>query len=137
MGRRAGIVRAGLAGGLAAGAVLLVLGGPARGGESAPGELTPAGAVSADETAAGRALFARMGCGSCHRFAAGEGIGFVGPDLDTVLPDYDAAMLRAKITNPYPSGPPEEFAQMPAYAGRMSAAELDALVAFLLATARD
>jgi mono/diheme cytochrome c family protein len=78
-----------------------------------------------------------MGCGSCHRLTAGEGIGFVGPDLDTVLPNYDAAMLRAKITNPYPSGPTDSFEQMPAFAGRMSAAELDALVAFLLSATRD
>jgi mono/diheme cytochrome c family protein len=135
VGRRAAL-RAGLAGLLAAGAVLLALGGPARGGESARGELTLARAVTGDKAAAGRALFARMGCGSCHRFAAGEGIGFVGPDLDTVLTNYDAAMLRAKITNPYPSGPSESFAQMPAFSGRMSAAELDALVAFLLSTTR-
>jgi mono/diheme cytochrome c family protein len=126
-----------LAGALAAGAVLLALGGPARGGERMTGELTPARAVAGDRTAAGRALFARMGCGSCHRFTAGEGIGFVGPDLDTVLPNYDAAKLRAKITNPYSSGPSDSFVQMPAFAGRMSAAELDALVAFLLSTTRD
>ena len=135
MARRAGL-RAGLAGVLAAGAVLLALGGPARGGESAAGGLTPAGTVSGDKTAAGRVMFARMGCGSCHRLAAGAGIGFVGPSLDTVLPNYDAAMLRAKITNPYPSGASESFAQMPSYAGRMSDAELDALVAFLLSTTR-
>ena len=130
-------LRSGLAGMLAAGAVLLALGGPARGGEGDAGEPAPAGAVAGDKTAAGRAVFARMGCGSCHKLAAGAGIGFVGPDLDTVLPNYDAKTLRAKITNPYPSGPSGEFAQMPDYSGRMSRAELDALVAFLLATARD
>ena len=130
-------VRAGLTGVLAAGAVLLALGGPARGGESTGSDPPPAGAVTGDDATAGRALFARMGCGSCHRLAAGAGIGHVGPDLDRVLPNYDAKMLRAKITDPYPSGPSGSFAQMPDYSGRMSRAELDALVAFLLATVRD
>ena len=124
-------VRAGLAGVLAAGAVLFALGGPARGDEPPP-------AVARDDTvAAGRALFARMGCGSCHRLAAGAGIGPVGPDLDLMLPSYDAKALRAKIADPYPAGPTGSFLRMPAYAGRMSDAELDALVVFLLSTTRD
>ena len=139
--RRAG-VRAGLAGVLAAGAVLLVLGGPARGGESAgeAGGDRRAGAGMAaphGRTAAGRALFARMGCGSCHRLAAGAGIGEVAPDLDIVLPNYDAAMLRAKIADPYPAGTSGSFLEMPAFGSRMSAAELDQLVLFLLSTTRD
>jgi mono/diheme cytochrome c family protein len=78
-----------------------------------------------------------MGCGSCHRLAAGAGVGHIGPDLDTVLPNLDAEMLRAKITDPYPTGAGGTFAQMPDPSGRMSRTELDALVAFLLATARD
>ena len=129
--------RAGLAGVLAAGAVLLALGGPARGGESTQRDPLRAGAVTGDTTMVGRAVFARMGCGGCHRLAAGAGVGQAGPDLDAVLGNYDAKMLRAKITNPYPNGPSGSFAQMPDYSGRMSRAELDALVAFLLSTARD
>jgi mono/diheme cytochrome c family protein len=124
-------VRAGLAGALAAGAVLLALGGPARGDDPPP-------AVAQHDTiAAGRALFARMGCGSCHRLAAGAGIGPIGPDLDVMLPSYDAKSLRAKIADPYPAGATGSFVRMPAYGGRMSDAELDALVAFLLSTTRD
>jgi hypothetical protein len=46
-------------------------------------------------------------------------------------------MLRAKITDPYPAGPSGSFDQMPDYSGRMTRAELDALVAFLLSTVRD
>jgi hypothetical protein len=76
-----------------------------------------------------------MGCGGCHRLAAGGGDGQIGPDLDTVLPGYDAAMLRAKITDPYPAGDPTYFSAMPQdFGSRMSATELDALVAFLLGT---
>ena len=59
-----------------------------------------------------------MGCGSCHRLAAGAGIGPIGPDLDAVLPNYDAAMLRAKIVDPYPAGASASFAAMPQDFGR-------------------
>lgn len=126
---RAG-VRAGLAGVVAAGAVLVALGGPARGGEGAAESRH-------DAIADGRALFARMGCGSCHRLAAGAGTGPIGPDLDVVLAGYDATRLRAKIADPYPAGGGGAFLQMPAYGGRMSDDELDDLVAFLLAATRD
>ena len=124
-------IRAGLAGALAAGAVLLALGGPARGDEP------PTTAARDDPIAHGRALFARMGCGSCHRLAAGAGIGPIGPDLDVMLPSYDAKALRAKIADPYPAGATGSFVRMPAYGGRLSDGELDALVAFLLSTTRD
>jgi len=79
-----------------------------------------------------------MGCGSCHRLAAGGGRGQrVGPDLDALLPGYGAASLRAKIVEPYPQGEPTYIPAMPRdYGTRMSAAELDALVAWLLATTR-
>ena len=124
-------LRAGLAGVLAAAAVLLALGGPARGDE-------PLAAGSRDDRIAeGRALFARMGCGSCHRLAAGAGIGPIGPDLDAMLPSYDARALRAKISDPYPAGATGSFVRMPAYGGRLSDGELDALVEFLLSTTRD
>jgi mono/diheme cytochrome c family protein len=115
-----------VAGLLAAGAVLLALGGPARGG----------GHAQAGAPQAGRAVFSRMGCGGCHRLAAGGG-DQIGPDLDTLLPGYTAAALRAKITDPYPAGEPGYFSAMPQdFGSRMSASELDELVAFLLGTAR-
>ena len=114
---------------LAAGAVLLALGGPLR----AEGE--PARPASA---ATGADVFVRMGCGGCHRLAAGGGSEIsVGPDLDDVLPGYDTASLRAKIVDPYPAGAPADFVQMPQdFGSRMTGGELDDLVAFLLATVR-
>jgi cytochrome c oxidase subunit 2 len=114
-----------VAGLLTAGAVLLALGGPAGGGEHAQPRAPEAG----------RAVFARMGCGGCHRLAEGGGDGQIGPDLDTVLRGYNAAMLRAKITDPYPAADPTYFSAMPQdFGSRMSATELDELVAFLLGT---
>ncbi len=121
-----------VAGLLAAGAVLLALGGPVRGGDVRGGDRGSPGTLT------GQAVFARMGCGGCHRLAAGGGgdVG-IGPDLDTVLPNYTAAALRAKIVDPYPAGDPTSFVAMPRdFGSRMSAEELDELVAFLLATTR-
>jgi hypothetical protein len=79
-----------------------------------------------------------MGCGSCHLLPEGAGIGSIGPNLEEVLPNYDAAMLRAKIVDPYPAGASDAYMRMPEDFGRrMSGAELGELVAFLLATTRD
>ena len=127
---------------VAGAAVLLALGGPARGGDGDGGgggeALTPATAVRQPaDPDPGRAVFVTMGCGSCHRLAAGAGIGQVGPDLDVVLPNYNAAALRAKIVDPYPAGPPAGFLAMPDDFGRrMNARQVDELVAFLLGTVR-
>jgi mono/diheme cytochrome c family protein len=114
---------------LAGVAVLAVLGGPSRGA---------GGDRAAESPIRGRAVFARMGCGGCHRLAAGGGSGIdVGPDLDEVLPDHDAGSLRAKIVDPYRAGQAQSFVVMPQDFGtRMSPAELDALVAFLLSTTK-
>ena len=96
---------------------------------SAGGDEPPAASASS-----GRAVFVRMGCGGCHTLAAANAHGEIGPDLDARLPSHTAATLRARILDPPTSA---EFAQMPTDFGeRMSDAELDALVAFLLASAQ-
>jgi cytochrome c oxidase subunit II len=106
----------------AAAAFLLLSGGSAR----------PVASASPED--AGRIVFTRMGCGGCHRLAAADARGEIGPDLDARLPGHTAASLRAQIIDP---GASAEFAQMPSDFGeRMSRGELDALVAFLLETAR-
>jgi mono/diheme cytochrome c family protein len=108
-------------------AVLLATGGGARTDAAA----RPSAAALPGDARAGRAVFARMGCGSCHRLAAAGSSGQIGPPLDQVLDRHTAASLRAKITDPGGGSiMPQDFAQ------RMSAADLRALVAFLLA-ARD
>jgi mono/diheme cytochrome c family protein len=76
----------------------------------------------------GRAVFARMGCGSCHHLSAARSSGQIGPDLDLKLPAHTRASLRAKILAPgTASVMPSDFGP------RMSDADLDALVNFLLA----
>jgi cytochrome c553 len=92
----------------------------------------PASATSA-ESSPGLTVFARMGCGNCHRLSAANSSGQIGPDLDQRLASYTPATLRAKIVDPYPAG--EAFDVMPEDFGeRLSDGELDALVSFLLAT---
>ena len=79
----------------------------------------------------GRAVFANMGCGSCHTLAAAGSTGQMGPDLDSALEHHTRATLIAQITAPASSG---DFSGMPTdFASRMSSRELDSLVDFLLA----
>jgi cytochrome c6 len=86
------------------------------------------GGVAAD-AARGRAVFAAAGCGSCHRLVAAGSEGQIGPPLDQVLPSQTRASLRAKILDPGASSiMPDDFGR------RLSDGDLDALVAFLLAS---
>lgn len=81
--------------------------------------------------ATGLAVFGRMGCGNCHRLAAANATGQIGPSLDERLTSHTARSLKAFIVSPGTgSMMPSDFAK------RMSDAELDALVSFLLATRR-
>jgi mono/diheme cytochrome c family protein len=76
----------------------------------------------------GRAVFVRMGCGSCHRLAATNSTGPIGPDLDDRLQDHTRESLTAQIVSPAPTS-----AMPPDFGERMTDAELEALVDFLLA----
>jgi mono/diheme cytochrome c family protein len=76
----------------------------------------------------GLAVFTRMGCGSCHRLAAADSTGPIGPDLDERLQGHTRESLTAVILRPPAGSPmPEDFG------ARMDNAEFDALLDFLLA----
>jgi cytochrome c oxidase subunit 2 len=82
----------------------------------------------------GRAVFARMGCGSCHTLAAAGSAGTIGPNLDSRLKHHTRATLIAQITAPASNG---GFTAMPSdFGSRMSSGELDSLVDFLLENRR-
>lgn len=75
----------------------------------------------------GGEVFTRMGCGSCHTLAAAGSTGTLGPDLNQRLGSHSAASLEAVILDPPATGlMPTDFGR------RMTDAELDALVRFLL-----
>jgi cytochrome c oxidase subunit II len=91
---------------------------------------TDAPQASALQADAGRAVFARMGCGSCHTLAAAGSYGQIGPNLDSRLGHHTRATLIAQITSPAGDG---GFSAMPDdFGSRMDAREMDALVRFLL-----
>jgi len=91
----------------------------------------PRTSVARADDDSGRAVFARMGCGSCHALAAAGSSGQMGPDLDTRLAHHTRATLIAQITSPAGDG---GFSAMPDdFGSRMTARELDSLVDFLLA----
>lgn len=93
-------------------------------------------------TAQGKALFTQFGCGGCHTFAPANATATIGPDLATAnqaaKADHNtplAAYVRQSITDPnaYIS-PGYHSGIMPTYyASKLSAAQIQALVAFIAA----
>lgn len=83
-------------------------------------EPTPTG-----DPAAGRAVFAAAGCGNCHTLSAAGSTGTIGPDLDTRTPNY--VLFREQVQT--------GGGGMPAYAGILTAQEIEDVVAFVLASA--
>ena len=81
----------------------------------------------------GKEIFASQNCGSCHALADANSQGGVGPNLDEVLPQRDAASIRQSIVAPNEEtteGFPEGI--MPTnYGELLSAEEIDALVKYL------
>ena len=87
-------------------ALTLVVGAAACGGEedeSATPE-TVQGTVPTEQEApaegdadAGKAVFAKAGCGGCHTFKAAGSSGTVGPNLDDASIDFEGAVQQ--VTN--------------------------------------
>ena len=129
--RKAVPFAAGVAAAVAAFAVVLLTTDDSGNGRAPEGRQVaapaPAGEVPEGHEE-GLAVFTRMGCGGCHRLAAANSTGPIGPSLDARLPSHTRESLTAQIVSPsLGSIMPEDFGQ------RMSDAELAALVDFLLA----
>ncbi len=92
----------------------------------AHGSFTPAPTPTAPGRGAanGAALFAQN-CASCHTLAAAHAKGTVGPNLDQLKPSR-AVVLR-QVTN--------GGGGMPAFGGRLSAAQIDAVATYVAGSA--
>jgi mono/diheme cytochrome c family protein len=83
--------------------------------------ITPAFSLKGDPTA-GAGIFKSSGCGGCHVLAAAHSNGTVGPNLDTLKPDYRAA--TAQVTN--------GGGQMPAFKGQLSPQKIADVAAYVV-----
>ncbi len=83
--------------------------------------VVPAFHLKGDSTK-GKAVFASGGCGNCHTLAAAHANGTIGPNLDSLKPDYRA--VTAQVTN--------GGAQMPAFKGQLNTQQIADVAAFVV-----
>ncbi len=74
---------------------------------------------------AGKAVFAKAGCGGCHTLKAAGASGTVGPNLDEAKPA--TALVVDRVTN--------GKGVMPSFKGRLSEAEIEDVAAYVAASA--
>ena len=72
--------------------------------------------------AAGAKIFVSSGCTSCHTLAAAHSTGTVGPNLDTLKPDYRA--VTAQVTN--------GGAAMPAFKSSLSTQQIADVASYVV-----
>jgi mono/diheme cytochrome c family protein len=82
---------------------------------------TPAFKLKGDRTK-GKSVFASAGCGNCHTLAAAHATGTVGPNLDSLKPDYRA--VTAQVTN--------GGAQMPAFKDQLKTQQIADVAAYVV-----
>jgi ubiquinol-cytochrome c reductase cytochrome b subunit len=98
---------------------------PWTGQPSVVAPAVPRGVVLEAEAEQGRRLFQTNGCNSCHAVAGSSRVG-IASDLARMRHVYSQAELRQYILDP-PAG-----VAMPSYRGRVSAEDLERVVAFVL-----
>jgi mono/diheme cytochrome c family protein len=74
------------------------------------------------DPAAGEAIFAEQGCGSCHTLAAAGTSGTIGPNLDDSQPPFELVVDR--VTNGSGSMPP--------FSGTLSPEQIDDVAAYVV-----
>jgi uncharacterized membrane protein len=87
------------------------------------GAAIPSDAATLDR---GKAVFATAGCGGCHTLGDAGTSGTVGPSLDEAEPSADLAADRVR----------NGLGAMPAFAGRLTPEEIDAVAAYVASAAR-
>jgi cytochrome c553 len=86
--------------------------------ETEPGET---GAEGAGDAAAGEAVFASAGCGTCHTLAAAGTSGSIGPNLDDASPSHDKVVERVT----------EGKGVMPSFADQLSEQQIQDVAAYV------
>jgi outer membrane protein assembly factor BamB len=91
---------------------------------SGPGSQKPTTTSAATGNAAGKAVF-EANCATCHTLADANAHGSVGPNLDDLKPNK--ARVQRQVTN--------GGAAMPAFGGRLSKQQIDAVAAYVSSVA--
>lgn len=86
---------------------------------------------TAGDPARGRLVFVTSGCGSCHAFVAAGSHGAIGPDFDRSL-KIDAKAAGKSVATFVRQQIVSGGGIMPAFGGKLTARELDDLVAFIV-----
>jgi mono/diheme cytochrome c family protein len=73
----------------------------------------------------GKKVFASAGCGGCHTLKDAGASGFVGPNLDQVKPSQAVVARQVEVGG----------GAMPAFKGRLSAAEIQAVAKYVSSVA--
>lgn len=98
------------------------------------------GTGGAGDAAAGKAVFASNGCGSCHTLPVAGASGTIGPDLGKISADATkagmplAAFIKQSITDPAAftaSGGPWATAMPTTFGSSLSATQIDDLAALI------
>jgi cytochrome c6 len=82
---------------------------------------TPAFKLTGDPVA-GKALFLKSGCISCHTLADAHSTGTVGPNLDQAKPDYRLATARVTLGK----------SVMPSFKGQLSAQQIADVASYVV-----
>ena len=74
------------------------------------------------DPAAGKPIFMRIGCASCHTLSAAGSSGTVGPNLDQAKPDYKLATARVTFGK----------GQMPSFKGQLTDQQIADVAAYVV-----
>jgi cbb3-type cytochrome c oxidase subunit III len=75
----------------------------------------------------GAAIFKGAGCSGCHTLAAAGATGTIGPNLDQLAPNLTVAIVAHQVTN--------GGAVMPAFKGKLSPAQIQAVAKYVTSSA--
>jgi cytochrome c6 len=102
-----------------------LLAGCRGGGDGSSSETTSTAAGAPAAATSGQALFTSVGCSNCHTLADAGAKGQVGPNLDTLKPT--TAKVVAQVTH--------GGGGMPAFAGQLSARQIQAVARYVASVA--